>query len=50
MDYKNGKIYKIYSLKNPNKIYIGNTTNTLANRFSVHKAPHNTCLSKKIID
>ena len=35
-DYSNGKIYKIYSTKNPNMIYIGSTTQTLKQRLSQH--------------
>jgi hypothetical protein len=35
--YQNGKIYKIFYLKNPNKIYIGSTIRELKVRFSHHK-------------
>ena len=50
-NYKNGKIYKFYSLKNPNKIYIGQTTHTLKERLYRHKSlKTNSCLSKQIVE
>ena len=38
INYQNGKIYKIYSLNNPELQYIGSTTQTLAQRLAKHKA------------
>ena len=50
-NYKNGKIYKFYSIKNPNKIYIGQTTHTLKERFYQHKnLKANNCLSRQIVE
>jgi len=43
-DYQKGKIYKLWSPQG-NEIYIGSTTNLLANRFAGHKSKHN-CSSK----
>ena len=44
------KIYKITSLNNPELVYYGNTCQTLAQRFSSHKAPSNCTTSKLIIE
>lgn len=41
MDYNNGKIYAIRNRVN-NKVYIGSTTQSLAKRFSYHKASMNS--------
>ena len=44
------KIYKITSLNNPDLVYYGHTCQTLAQRFSSHKAPRNPTKSKQIIE
>ncbi len=44
------KIYKITSLNNPDLVSYGHTCQTLAQRFSSHKAPHNPTKSKQIIE
>ena len=44
------EIYKITSLNNPDLVYYGHTCQTLAQRFSSHKAPHNPTKSKQIIE
>jgi hypothetical protein len=36
-DYKNSKVYKIYSLSNPDLCYIGSTTLILSQRLAKHK-------------
>jgi hypothetical protein len=36
-DYKNSKIYKIYSLSNPDLVYVGSTTQPLSKRLAVHR-------------
>ena len=41
-DYKNGKIYKLWSPQG-DEIYIGSTVNTLARRKSLHKSKMNCC-------
>ncbi len=48
-DYSKGKIYVIIS-PNCELVYYGSTTETLKNRFKLHKCPSQTCTSKKIID
>ena len=48
VDYKNAKIYKIYSSQT-DKIYIGSTCKTLLNRFGKHKRDLN-CNSKILFD
>ena len=47
---ENCKIYKIVSLSNNELAYYGHTTQTLANRFSVHKHKSNLTKSKSIIE
>ena len=42
--YKNGKIYRIWSLKT-DKIYIGSTADTLSNRFCNHKGHYKRWLN-----
>ena len=42
-DYSKGKIYTI-RFHNSNEIYIGSTTQPLANRFGLHKKPYNCSL------
>ena len=44
------KIYKITSLNNPELVYYGHTCQTLAQRFSSHKAPSNKSTSKIVIE
>lgn len=38
-DYKNGKIYKIWSLQT-DKIYVGSTYGSLTNRMSIHRSEY----------
>ena len=47
---ENCKIYKIISYTNPNLVYYGHTSQTLAQRFASHKTPSNKSSSKQIID
>jgi len=47
-DYSQGKMYRIVS-PNHDKVYIGSTVETLAQRFSVHKQKRN-CTAVQIID
>ena len=47
---ENCKIYKIISYTNPNLVYYGHTSQTLAQRFAAHKTPSNKSTSKQIID
>jgi hypothetical protein len=49
-DLQNCKIYKIVSMNNPELVYYGHTSQTLAQRFSTHKCPSNKTTSKQIID
>ncbi len=44
------KIYKIVSMNNPEMVYYGHTSQTLAQRFATHKSNHNKTTSKQIID
>ena len=47
---ENCKIYKITSYTNPDLVYYGHTSQTLAQRFASHKSTSNKTSSKKIID
>ena len=47
-DYSQGKLYRIVS-PNHNKVYIGSTVETLAERFRKHKCKRD-CMSREIID
>lgn len=49
VNYQESKIYKIWS-PSTELVYYGATCNELHKRFSQHKAPSNTCVSKQIID
>ncbi len=44
------KIYKITSLNNPELVYFGHTCQSLAQRFTTHKAPSNKSTSRMIIE
>lgn len=46
-NYKNGKIYKLYSMNEPEKVYYGSTTQTLPMRKSGHKATYKRYLGGK---
>ena len=48
-DYKNGKIYKLWSPEG-NEIYIGSTTNSLAKRLGYHKKTNNTTCGKYLFE
>ena len=48
-DYKNGKIYKLWSLEGDD-IYIGSTINSLHKRLFHHKKPSNNCRSKLLFE
>ena len=48
-DYKNGKIYKLWSLEGDD-IYIGSTTVGLHKRLNNHKKPSNICRSKLLFE
>ena len=48
-DFKNAKIYKLWCHET-NEIYVGSTTQSLANRLSKHKSPTNTCNSKILFE
>ena len=48
-DYKNGKIYKLWTLES-DEIYIGSTTQPLYKRLSKHKKSANTCNSRLLFD
>jgi hypothetical protein len=47
---ENCKIYKVVSLNNPELVYYGHTSQTLAQRFTTHKSKANKSRSKQIID
>jgi len=36
-NYRQGKIYKLYSSDDPDNVYVGSTTQTLKDRFSCHR-------------
>lgn len=38
VDFKNGKIYKVYSPSNPELVYYGSTVDKLSKRFQKHRA------------
>jgi len=48
-DYKNGKIYKLWSIEGDD-IYIGSTINALHKRLWGHRADNNTCSSKILFE
>jgi predicted GIY-YIG superfamily endonuclease len=48
-DYKNGKIYKLWSPQG-DEIYIGSTTQSLAKRKAEHKQMKNSCCSKLLFE
>ena len=48
-NFQNGKIYMIRSSSRQDLIYIGSTTQTLAQRMAKHRAPSNACSSREII-
>ena len=48
VNYGNGKIYCIRSHKT-DKVYVGSTTQKLCKRMTKHRAPSNTCTSKKFL-
>ena len=37
VNYQNGKVYKIYSLSNPDLVYVGSTTQSLSKRLAEHR-------------
>ena len=39
-NYKDGKIYKIYSLSNPDLVYVGSTTQPLSKRLADHRGQY----------
>ena len=47
---ENCKIYKVVSLNNPELVYYGHTSQTLAQRFTTHKSKANKSISKQIIE
>ena len=47
---ENCKIYKVVSLNNPELVYYGHTSQTLAQRFTTHKSKANKSTSKQIIE
>ena len=47
---ENCKIYKVVSLNNPELVYYGHTSQTLAQRFTTHKSKENKSTSKQIIE
>ena len=47
---ENCKIYKVVSLNNPELVYYGHTSQTLAQRFTIHKSKANKSTSKQIIE
>ena len=48
--YQNAKIYKMVNTEMPNVVYYGSTCKELNRRLSEHKAPSNTCTSKKLFE
>jgi len=48
-DYKNGKIYKLWSIEGDD-IYIGSTTDALHKRLNGHKTKKNKCNSKILFE
>ena len=48
-NFQNGKIYMIRSASRQDLIYIGSTTQTLAQRMAKHRKPSNTCSSREIV-
>ena len=48
-NYSNGKIYKIHSSKY-NLVYIGSTTQTLAQRMTTHRTEKSKCSSAKLFE
>ena len=48
--YQNAKIYKLVNTEMPNLVYYGSTCKELNRRLSEHKAPSNTCTSKKLFE
>ena len=49
VNYQNGKIYSIRSMRRPDLVYVGSTTQSLSRRFSKHKGMSDQCRSKQII-
>jgi GIY-YIG catalytic domain len=47
--YQNGKIYKL-TCDDPTMVYYGSTIKTLAKRLTIHKAPSNKTVSRKMRD
>lgn len=43
--YQNGKIYKIYNIEEPEKIYVGSTYQPLSGRFRDHKKSYRSYLN-----
>jgi len=48
-DYSKGKIYRL-TCDNPNLVYYGSTTLSLAQRLTVHKSQKADCSSKKLFE
>lgn len=48
-DYSKGKIYRL-TCDDPNLIYYGSTTLSLAQRLTIHKSKKGDCSSKKLFD